>query len=191
MKTFVNHIKEIGIVLSYLWMLVACYLFDWKPFAVFISHLIEIIVLLLVYIVLRIIDERKNPEQSRKAQPIINILIGILPLIVLQYFIIGWMSSFINPEQNFLTQNLLMTKEVYYAFGAMIFLYTINAVQIANHDERLNVFQNNFMFSVLALSGANILGFVLVVGMEVKSLLPILTVMVAVRIALEIYWGRK
>jgi hypothetical protein len=172
-------------------MLVACYFFDWKPFGIFISYLIEIVVLLLFYSLFRVKDEKKNPEQYRKAQPLVNLFIGLVPLILFQYFIIGWTSGFINPEQNFSQQNLLLTKEVFYAFGSVVVLYAIKAVQITNHKERLIVFQDNFLFKVLALTGANSLGFVMVVGIGVDALLPTLTVTVIVRIFLEIYFSRK
>lgn len=172
-------------------MLIACYLFDWKSFGIFISYLIEIVVLFFVYSILRLKDEKKNPERYRKAQPLGNLFIGLVPLIVIQYFIIGWISSFIDPEQNFIQNNLLLTKEVYYAVGSFVVLYAIKAVQITNHKERLIVFQDNFLFKVLALTGANILGFLIVVGIEFTSFLPVLTVMVIVRIVLEIYFARK
>lgn len=172
-------------------MLVACYLFDWKPFGIFISYLIEIVVLLFFYSLFRMKDEKKNPGQYRKAQPLGNLFIGVVPLILFQYFIIGWMSGFINPEQNFIKQNVLLTKEVFYAIGSVVVLYAIKAVQMTNHKERLVAFQDNFLFKVLALTGANILGFVMVVGIGINTLLPTLTVMVIVRILLEIYFSRK
>ena len=174
-------------------MLVACYVFDWKPFGIFISYLIEIVVLLFVYVMLRVKDEKRNPRKYRyrKVQPISNLLIGLIPLVLFQYFMIGWMSEIIDPEQNFTKQNLLLTKEVLYAVVSMIVLYSIKAAQIATHKERLFVFQNNFIIKVLALTGTNILGFTLVISLEVKSLLYVLTIMVIIRIIIEIYFGRK
>lgn len=172
-------------------MLVSCYLFDWKPFGVFVSYLIEIVVLLLVYTFFRLREEKKNPDHYRKVQPLANLFIGLVPLIVFQYFIIGWISSFIYPEQNFLKHNLLLTKEMYYSVGSVVVIYVIKALQIKNHTERLIVFQDNFLFKILALTAANISVFVVVVGIGVNSLLPALTVMVIFRIALEIYFAKK
>jgi hypothetical protein len=172
-------------------MLIACYLFDWKPFGIFISYLIEIVVLLFVYSFLRLKDEKKNPERYRKTQPLHNVFIGSIPLIVFQYFIIGWMSSHINPDQHFIQQNLLLTKEVYFAVGSMVVLYAIQAAHIANHAERLNVFRDNFLFKILSLTAANCIGFILVFGIEIESLLVVVTSMVVFRILLEIYVGRK
>ncbi|PHR47599.1 MAG: hypothetical protein COA32_06470 [Fluviicola sp.] len=193
MKIIQDYIKEIGIVISYISMLVACYIFDWKPFGIFISYLIEIVVLLFVYVMLRVKDEKRNPRKYRyrKVQPISNLFIGLVPLVLFQYFMIGWMSEFIDPDQNFTKQNLLLTKEVLYAVVSMIVLYSIKAAQITTHKERLIVFQDNFIIKVLALTGTNILGFTLVISLEIKSLLLVLTIMVIIRIIIEIYFGRK
>lgn len=172
-------------------MLIACYLLDWKPFGIFISYLIEVVVLVLIFSIIRLKDERENPERYRKVQALGNILIGVIPLIVFQYFVIGWMASFINPEENFIQENLLFTKEFLFAVLFIVILYTINAFQIVNRKERIKVFQDNFLFKVLGITGANILGFVLAVGIEWTSFLPVLTVTVVFRIFLEIYFARK
>ncbi len=172
-------------------MLIACYLFDWKPFGIFISYLIEIVVLLFVYAFLRLKDEKKNPERYRKTQPLHTVFIGIVPLILFQYFIIGWMSSHIHPDQHFIKQNLLLTKEVYFALGSMVVFYGIQAAQIADHTERLNVFRDSFLFKILALTVANSIGFILVFSIEVESLLVVVTSMAVLRILLELYFGRK
>lgn len=172
-------------------MLISCYLFDWKPFGVFFSYLIEIVALLLVFTVLRTLDERKNPKKYIKEQPINNIFIGVLPLIIFQYFMIGWMSNDLNPDENFIKENLIYTKEVLYGAISVLILYALKAAQISNNQERLNTFQDNFLFRVLALSGANILGFVLIKVIGVTSFITVLTLMVMIRIILEVYFIRK
>jgi hypothetical protein len=186
-----NWIKEIGIVLSYISMLVACYLFDWKPFGVFVSYLIETVVLLIVYSIIRSINEKKNSSAHKTAQPLANLLIGITPFLIFQFFMIGWMLSSIDPDHNFINENLLLTKEVFFASASMLLFYSIWAIQIPNHKKRLTIFQDNLIFKVIALSGTNILGFVLVLVIGVTSVLPVLVVMVVARILLEIYFGRK
>lgn len=172
-------------------MLLNCYIFEWKPFGILISYLLEVVVLIILFILFRMKDERMNPDSYRKAQPVSNLLYGMIPLVLFQYFIIGWTASFIDPNQNFLKQDLLLSKEIIFPFCTMLFLYFIKAMQISDHVERLQVFQNNFLFKVLGLAGTSVLGFVLVIGLEITSLLPVLTVMVVLRIVLEIYFGRK
>ena len=179
--------QKTGIILSYLYMLVACYFFNWKPFGIFISYLIEVIVLITFYCISRVLDENRNPAHYRNSQPLMNIIIGTIPLIIFQYFIIGWMSGIISDEQNFLTKNLLLSKETIYSFTTILIIYSIQAVRIKNHKERLKFYQDNFFFKVIALSTTNILGSTLVLGFGIRSLLLVLSGMVIIRIIQEFY----
>lgn len=186
-----KYFNEIGVILSYLGMLLACYVFDWKPFGIFISYLLEVVALLLVYAVLRMRDQKRNPAYYRNAQPLINVFSAMFLLFTLQYMLISWMTNFIDPQQNAMKQNLLLTKEAFLAIGTTLVLYTLRALQIANHTERIRIFQSNFLFSVLVLSATNIVGFALVTSIENISLLPVLTAMVVVRIGFEFYFGKR
>lgn len=191
MKPWPRYINEIGIAFSYISMLVACYLFDWEPFGVFISYLIEIVVLLGVYVVLRVQDQRKNPSRYRKSQSVLAVIVAVAPLVAFQYLLIGWMSQSIFPKLNFTNQNLLFTKEVFFAFVSLVVLYSVQTFQMKSDAGRLAFFQDNFLFKVLALTATNVLGFFLVMELEVHALLPVFTAMVLVRILLEIYFRRK
>lgn len=190
MKVTALRFKEIAIILAYAYQLIACYFFHWKPFGIFISYLIEVLVLLGIYAVLRAIDEKRTPQRYVKSQPIINLFIGIVPLVLFQYFMIGLISVFIDPEQDFTKRNLLLSKEVMYAVVSMLILYIFTAVKINKHSERLAVFQGNFIFKSLALTATNILAMVLVFIFEIHALLPVLTGMVVIRVALELYFER-
>ena len=152
MRLIKKHFEEIGIILSYIAMLVATYIFDWKPYAIFISYLVEVIVILLIYVVLRFIDERKNPRRYRKSQPIVNILIGIIPLILFQFFTVGIMASVLNPDENILKHNFILTKKILFAFASFAFIFILKALQMIKNKEILIVFQNNFLFKVITLS---------------------------------------
>jgi len=191
MKNIKSHFKEIGITLSYLYMLIACYLFDWKPFGIFISYLIEVVVLFLIYTVLRIRHKNQHPERYRKIQPIVNVFIGIIPLIGVQYLIIGLMAGSIDPGANFLEKDTLLSKEVLYALISTVVLYVIKALQFSDQHERLSVFESNFLYKVFALTITNLAGVLAVIGLGISSLLPVLTVMVIIRIGMEIHFDRK
>lgn len=171
-------------------MLFMAYYFEWEPFGIFVYYLIEITVLLLVYVLLRLREVSKNTKINKKAQPIANILIGIIPLLLIQYLIVGFISVAIDPNESFIEKNLLMTKEVLFAFCSLTFVYLLKAIQMIKIKDRLLIFQNNFLFKVIALSMTNFLGFVLVIGFEMTSLLTVLTIMTAIRIGLEIYLGK-
>lgn len=186
-----GYIKEFGIVFSYVSMLLMCYLFDWKAYGIFISYLIEVIVLLLFYTFFRVREEKRNPVKYQKYQPILNLYVGIVPLVLFQYFIIGLMTVFIDAGQDFFKTNLLLSKEIYYSVASIVILYFINAVQISENQERIRTFQDDFIFKVMALTGTNILGVVFVLGFEVHSLLIVLAVMVMTRVGLEFYFIKR
>nr|WP_299207045.1 hypothetical protein [uncultured Brumimicrobium sp.] len=190
MKYINNFFNELGIIFSYVVMLFMAYYFEWEPFGIFVYYLIEITVLLLVYVLLRLREVSKNTKINKKAQPIANILIGIIPLLLIQYLIVGFISVAIDPNESFIEKNLLMTKEVLFAFCSLTFVYLLKAIQMIKIKDRLLIFQNNFLFKVIALSMTNFLGFVLVIGFEMTSLLTVLTIMTAIRIGLEIYLGK-
>ena len=42
--SILKYTKELGIIASYLFMLIAAYLLDWEPFGIFTSYLIEIVI---------------------------------------------------------------------------------------------------------------------------------------------------
>jgi hypothetical protein len=186
-----SHLKEIGIVLSYLWMLVACYVFHWSPVGVFLSYLIETIVLLLVYAVLRTIDENRHPARYRKSQPLTTILIAVVPLALFQYFIIWIVTGYIDGGRATASESILFTREALYAVIACIVAYAIKAIQLTKNDQGLVVFQANFLFSALALTATNLVSLLIVCFTETGSLLVVLTGSVAMRIALEIWFDRK
>lgn len=154
-------------------------------------YLIEVVVLLLIYAILRIKDEKEDPRRYRKSQSIVNLFIGITPMIIFQYFIIGWTSLSINPEQNFIESNLFFSKEVFFMTISIVVLYSVKAFQVTNQQEKLRVFQQDFLFQVLMLSGANTLGFFVVLGLGVNSLFITLIIMVAFRMFVEFYFARK
>ncbi|WP_417264683.1 hypothetical protein [Brumimicrobium sp.] len=190
MKYINNFFNELGIIFSYVVMLFMAYYFEWEPFGIFVYYLIEITVLLLVYVLLRLREVSKNTKINKKAQPIANILIGIIPLLLIQYLIVGFISVAIDPNESFIEKNLLMTKEVLFAFCSLTFVYLLKAIQMIKIKDRLLIFQNNFLFKVIALSMTNFLGLILVIGFEMTSLLTVLTIMTAIRIGLVIYLGK-
>lgn len=186
-----RYIKEIGITGSYLFMLIACYFFDWKPYGVFMSYLLEVVVLLIVYAYLRFNDEKKHPERYRKSQPLVNLFIGIVPVVFLQYFLIASMSIILDPEKEFNNESFHLSKEVYYAFPPLVFFYLIKAKQISCSKERIFKFQQNFMFEVLALTAVNLVAFIAVIYLDFTTLISVLTVTVIARILLEFYFTKK
>jgi len=172
-------------------MLLACYVFEWKPFIIFISYLVEIIIIAFIYSVVKVMDEKKNPIKKTNAQPIFNLLIGMVPLILFQFFIINVLSNSMDSRQDFFSISILHTKEFLYVVLSLILLYLLKIVQIRDNGSILKEFQSNLILEVLALTGTNILCVILVISLNLNTFIPVLSFMVLFRILLTIYFYRK
>jgi hypothetical protein len=183
--------KEIIILLSYSWMLIACYLFDWKPFYIFFSYLLELFVLTGFYVIIRKRDEQKNPQNYRRAQPIENVLIGSIPLFLFQYFALGWASVFIYPDENFILKDLILTSTTLIIVLQFVFAYAAKIFSIQNDKTAEKLLKGNLLYQALVLTTTNVTALVIVIVFSIESLLPVLTVMVIIRASMEIYFARK
>lgn len=183
--------KSISLISSYLILLIASYLGYYKPYGIFISYLIEILVLIGFYSIFRSIDTKKNPSKYRKQQPLINVLIALIPFVFIQFLLIGWTAGLLNPEENFIQTNLILTKEVLYAFLVLIIIYGIEAWKKQDLEQKINTFLDNFFLKILLLSGANLIGSILVLGFGLFKVFPVILIMVLIRIGIELIWIKK
>jgi hypothetical protein len=183
-----RHIKELGIVLSYTIMLVACVFFDWEVFAIFVSFLIEIVVLFVVYAILHIKYNKQLSDLVISILHLIMVIIGMIPLLLFHLFIIGLLANMFDPEIDVFKNNLLNTKEVFYAAGSMLLFYAINVFQISSHKNKVIIYQNTIIIQVLLLTVSNIVAFSAVFILGLNSLFVVLTAMVISRIFMEFYF---
>lgn len=188
----IQRAKEIGIILSYLWLLIAAYFFSWEPFTIFIFYFLEFVTILLFYCVVRVIDQAQRPKNYRKTQSVVYVLVGAFPLLLVQYFLIRSTANSINPSHLALNvENLFFTKGVFIAMSILIIQYVLLTINFKNNQERESVLKENLLFQAISLSSANILGVLTVLLFEVKQLMPVLIVMTLVRILLELYFTKK
>lgn len=191
LKTIKLYLQEIGIIFSYIYLLIASYVFDWKPFSIFFSSLAEVIVLFLIYCLLRVIDQNNNPSKYRKSQPLINAIIGIIPLIGIQALFILLTSGSVTHDKDFMRTNPFLTKEVLYCIISTLIVYGIKAFQIKGHQERVDQFQGNFIFKAISITATSMLAMIIITCFEVKTLFPVLSAVVILRICLELYFLKK
>ena len=182
---------SIGVIFSYLFLLVSCYLFNWDPFMLFFSYLLEIVILVLVLGGIRLIDERRRPEIYRKQQPFVNVLVAMFFFVMLHLFLIWLNTSAFDRYANKHFNELIYSKEVLFAGISMLFFYSLNAIQIKDDIARINTFQSNFFLKVILISLTNFTGLILSLSLEVDSLLVLMSIIVAIRIGFELFWMRK
>ncbi len=186
-----SYIKEIGIILSYLATLAFCYFFDWKPFGVFFSYVVEIVVLGILYAILRFKDERINPQKYRKSQSTSTQLMAVLGFSFVQFFLLFFISRKISGSDESIDWVMLFNKEALFTFCIILFFYSLQAFQTRNNSKQTELFLSEFLIKVIILTVANLLGFLAVSQFELKYWFSVLSVMVAFRVVMEIYFERK
>ena len=177
-------------------MLLGILLFDWKPFGIFLSFLIEFVALTVIYTVVRSIDQYKNPKKYRKLQPSITIAIAVIPLIAVQYLFISLVVSILDPMfVLFEPSNLWEQKELTFGFAAILLFYVLQTTQMSSIEAAENLYSSNFFVEALTLNFTNILGVIIVAYVQINSLPFVLIMMVALRIFLELklskFFGAK
>lgn len=179
-------LDEIGIILSYIFMLVACYVFEWQPFMVLFSYLWEIVVLLFMYFIVRM-----GGKRVKKQPLLINIFIGIIPFLLFQTGMIAWISKMVSTNENAVKDEFSLTVEIVYIVGSILLFYIIKVIRMSSHKERMEALQYNLVYRILALGGINMAVLLLIMIFEIHTFLVVLVVMVAVRIVLELYFRKK
>ena len=190
MKIFSNYFKEIGVVLSYIIVLILYLFFEWEAYIFFSSIFVEVIALFFMVVLLRFIDQKNNPKRYKNAQPIVNKFIATVPFFLFQFFILIEVSNIgiSRFDKNPLLENL--TDLLWFGLIILV-IYVINAIQIKNNSKRINAFNNSFLYKLIALTVINGLSIYLATEFKVESLYIVLIIGISLRILLEIFLAPK
>ena len=189
MKT--KYIKEIGIIVSYTWLLIAVYFFEWNAIGVFLSFLLEFKILVIVYWMLTLFGDKKN----QRNQPGGNVLMAGFGLALMQYVLIGFVAMTLNDGETYFGNiDIIFNRDTLIAFTVILILYVVRLMKIGNKENRQAFAQENLITQALILTGMNLLAFFFVQIIEPTNPMPILIFVVLARIFLEIYinnWSKK
>jgi len=187
---FLQLIKSSGIILSYAWLLIAISFLDWEPILFFLSIYLELISLFVVYCIIRIRDEQLRPAFYRKRQPLLNVFIGIIPLLLFHLAIIALLASSFDSEIVFFgKQNFLFSPTFFILFAIISINYIIQAFQIKQSESRVALFQENFLFKALLLTIINLIGFLVI--RENSSYIPVLIALMLARDFIEWRFSKR
>ena len=190
--SIIRRAKEFGIIGSYLLFLIGTYLFAWEALTIFLAYFLEFIAVLLLYTLVRFFDERKRPERYAKLPPVMNIFIGAIPLLLLQYFILVFNAGVVNPEANIsVNKDYFFTMEVAYMLFLILIVYLLKIISLKDNLEREAVLKENVLFQALAISLANIIGLLVVAIAGKPSLMVVLIGMTIIRVLLEFLFNRR
>lgn len=186
-----NWINTFGIIASYLFVVFGVYFFDWSVTAIFWAYYLELIVLLITYVIVRTIDRRKNPAKYRKLPDAFNILFASLPLLLLQYLFLKFLTYQVSGESYESIDDMMRSNGGWFTLGVIAFVYTLRTFNIRSIKEKEFELQQNFFLEILALSGTNMLGFIAAAYIEILGTNSILILMLSGRIAIELYFRYK
>lgn len=181
--------KQIGIVLSYSWLILATYLFNWKPFSVFIGFLMEMLVILLLYSFFRIKAQINQPAAFRKVGDLSSIFFGASVFLFFSYKMIEGFSWRLEPDsQDFSFYSLISSKEVLISFAAMFLIYFGRVINLESDLFRELILRQNMMIKILAMSLTTLIPFLLIFEYEFLNFLYILPFVFLGRIVVELYF---
>lgn len=182
-----NRIKQISVIASYTWILVAIYFFSWKPTSIFIGFVMEMVVLLLLYVVFRIKAQQDSPRAFRKVGDLGPILFGVSIFVFVSYKMIEGFTWRLDPDgnsSNFL--ELISSKELIVSFLGMLVIYLFQTVKLQNDLLRELVLRQNLMIKILAMSLTTLIPFLLIFEFETLNFLFILPFVFLARVIVEL-----
>lgn len=184
-------LKSIGILLSYLLLIIGCHFFNWSPIGFFVALYLELVVIAITYIVFRALDKRKNPRKYRKLPDIGNIATALAGALLLQYvFMVGTLRLFHEVE---IGEPLKLMSESggWIAFVTITAVYVINSLDDRTISQKEYELQQSLFLEILSLSGMNLLGIILLFYLNDFSQILALIVLFIIRGAIEIYFKYK
>lgn len=184
-------LKSIGILLSYLSIVLGVYFFDWSPVGFFVALYVELIVIVITYVVMRALDKSKNPKKYRKLPDTGGIAMVLMWALLLQYvFMIGTLRFFHQVE---ISEPLKLMNESggWIAFIAIAIVYLINSLDNRTISQKEYELQQNLFLEILSLSGMNLLGIILLFYLSNFSDILALIVLFLIRAGIEIYFKYK
>lgn len=207
MKT--KYIKEIGIIASYVWLIIAVYFFDWKPLSIFLSFLTEFAIVFFIYWFLINFSDSKN----KRNVPGGNVLLAGLAMIGFQFFLISLLATSVAWDQflvdvndpifskavvqnrdNMLDPYFFLHINFLITFLIVVAIYVIRIISMKEPKQRENYLQENLFFQAIVLTGMNVIGFFAIEFFTFINPFPILIAMVTGRIFMELYinnWKKK
>ena len=184
-------LKSIGILLSYLSIVLGVYFFDWSPVGFFVALYVELIVIVVTYVVVRALDKAKNPKKYRKLPDIGNITTALAGALLLQYvFMVGTLKLFHQVE---ISEPLRLMNQSggWIAFIVIALVYAINSIDKRSISQKEFELQQNLFLEILSLSGMNLIGIILLFYINTSSQILALIVLFLIRAGIEIYFKYK
>lgn len=184
-------LKSGGIIASYLLVVIGVYVFDWSISAIFWTYYFELIVLLVYYVIIRSIDQHRNPSKYRKLPGALNIFFAAGPLLIIQFLFLSFIEAQLSGDGYKSIYAMMNSNGGWITLSVLVIVYLLRAVNFKSIKEQEFELQQNFFLEILALSGTNMLGFIAAAYIDTVGSITLLSIMIAGRIAIELYFRYK
>lgn len=179
--------KQISVILSYTWLFLATYLFNWKPVSIFIGFLMEMFVVLLLYVFFRIKAQQLHPSAFRKVGDLGSIVFAVGAYLFISFLMIKGISGRLDPDVEQMTVlDLILSKELIVSFISMFIIYLFQTLKLDQDIIRELVLRQNIMIKILAMSLTTLIPFLLIYEFELLNFLYLLPFVFLSRIIVEL-----
>lgn len=183
--------SETNLIITYLPIWLSSYFIKWDSFGVLITYLIEAFILLALFVYLRTNAEIKGKEKFKSKISYGNVLYGVIPFFIFQFFIIAVTSAMIEDGPN-----LPGIKDLFSIGGiitaAMLAFFYIRSLKSikSNHHKRM-AFYNTFLAKILILTATSLIGLLIASYIEDITLFIVLGFTIPARITGEFIVRKK
>lgn len=177
-------IKETGIVIGYLTLLLGVLFFEWRPFPVFLSFLIEFIVILLIYVFLSL---HRGVSKRRDEPPLFTVLIAGLAIGAVNMAFGNTLVFNIikGADERYEMENIVWT--VAAILISLLVLHIVSVKSRWNSPELMDKQRSMIFTGVIAISAMNVAGLFVWSSNENGNPNVVIFVMVTIRILAEVW----
>ncbi len=186
-----TNFKEVGIIVGYFFLLASHWLFQAPVYLVFLSFFAEMLVLIFYYCITRSIDKKKNPKKYRLRTSAFSILLGSVPLLLINYIFIALLASeetsgFRHRFMNFFAQSDFWLMIVFLGIS-----YVTRFSQLKSWEQRERYVKEILLFQAFCLYFASMGGILIGTSMSTDHTSGMFVCMVLIRLLLELWFHRR
>jgi hypothetical protein len=190
-KLYKKYYNETNLIISYFPIWFCSYYFDWDSFGVLISYLIEAFILLAFYLYLRTQAELDNQKQFKTQISYGNVLYGVIPFFIVQFFIIAGTSFSIDEREDFIQVYDIFTAGGIFTIASLTYFYYKSLKQIKSNRDKRMAFYNTFLSRIIVLTATSLVGLIVASAIPDITLFIVLSFTIPVRIVGEFIVTKK
>jgi hypothetical protein len=143
------------------------------------------------FLYLRTKGELKNKEQFNSRISYGNVLYGVIPFFIFQYFIIAGTSMSIDNRANIVAFSEVLSAGGIFTIASLSFFYYKSLKNIKTERNKRMAFYNTFLLRIIILTVSSLIGLIVVMFASNVSLFQVLSFTIPVRISGEFFLKKR